>query len=145
MKSSQKVTRIKLNIEQSIDYILLGIVSSEPDYKLSLSLNKKFRISLKNKSALKITLEGKPDLAFSRFSNNDSSDHVFNLFSNRSGKNFLLNKLKNVDYLLQIQNSDNEISLNDITSGLREIDTITAVFNIDTNTIKDKNLHYLTQ
>ena len=145
MKSSQKVTRIKLNIEQGNDYILLGIVSSEPDYKLSLSLNKKFRISLKNKSALKLTGEGKPDLAFSRFSNNDSSDLIFNLFSNRSGKNFLLNKLKNVDYLLQIQNSDNEVNLNDITSALREIDAVTAVFNIDINTIKDKNLHYLTQ
>ncbi len=47
MKSTQKVTRVKLNIEQNNDYILLGLVSTEPDYKLSLSLNKKFRISLK--------------------------------------------------------------------------------------------------
>ena len=33
----------------------------------------------------------------------------------------------------------------DLTSNLREIDSVTAVFNIDINTIKDKNLHYLTQ
>ena len=146
MKSTQKVTRVKLNIEQNNDYILLGLVSSEPDYKLSLSLNKKFRISLKNIIPLKLTGDTKSELAFSRFSNNDDpTDLMFSLISNRTGKNFLLIKLKNIDYLLQIQISEKEVNLNNITSSLREIDTVTAVFNIDLNTIKDKNLHYLTQ
>jgi len=146
MKSTQKVTRVKLNIEQNNDYILLGLVSSEPDYKLSLSLNKKFGISLKNIAPLKITDDFKSELAFSRFSNNDdSTDLTFSLISNRSGKSFLLNKLKNIDYLLQINISEKEISTNQITSSLREIDTINAVFNINISTIKDKNLHYLTQ
>jgi hypothetical protein len=146
MKSTQKVTRLKLNVEQNNDYILLGIVSSEPDYKLSLSLNKKFRISLKNILPLKLPGDNKSELSFSRFSNNeDPSDLKFNLISNRSGKNFLLNKLKNIDYLLQIQTSENDVNFNFINLNLREIDTITAIFNIDINTIKDKNLHHLTQ
>jgi hypothetical protein len=146
MKSTQKVTRLILNIEQNNDYILLGIVSSEPDYKLSLSLNKKFRISLKNILPLKLPGDNKSELSFSRFSNNeDPSDLKFNLISNRSGKNFLLNKLKNIDYLLQIQTSENDVNFNFINLNLREIDTITAIFNIDINTIKDKNLHHLTQ
>jgi hypothetical protein len=140
---AQKVTRVKLNIEQSSDYILLGLVCSEPDYKLSLSLNKKFGISLRNILPLKLMDE---DLSFSRFSNlHDPENHIFNLISNRSGKNFLLNKLKNIDYLLQISNPESEVDLNSITSSLRELETINAVFNIDVNTIKDKNLHYLTQ
>ena len=110
------------------------------------SLNKKFRISLKNISPLRVTGDAEPELTFSRFSNNDNpTDLVFCLVSNRSGKFYLLNKLKNIDYLFQIQNPDNEVNLNDITSNLREIDTVTAVFNIGINTIKDKNLHYLTQ
>jgi len=145
MKSTQKVTRLKLNVEQNNDYILLGIVSCEPDYKLSLSLNKKFRISLKNILPLKLPGDNKSELSFSRFSNNeDPSDLKFNLISNRSGKNFLLNKLKNIDYLLQIQTSENDVNFNFINLNLREIDTITAIFNIDINSIKDKNLHYLT-
>ena len=146
MKSTQKVIRVKLNIEQNNDYILLGLVSSEPDYKLSLSLNKKFGISLKNITPLKITDDIKSELAFSRFSNNDdSTDLTFSLISNRCGKSFLLNKLKNIDYLLQINIPEKEISTDQITSSLREIDTINAVFNINISTIKDKNLHYLTQ
>jgi hypothetical protein len=146
MKSNLKVTKVKLKIEQNNDYILLGIVSAEPDYKLSLSLNNKFRISLKNINPLKLTGNIHSELAFSRFSNDDDPSGLnFSLISNRAGKNFLLNKLKNIDYLLQIHISEKEANLNTITSRLREIDSVTAVFNIDLDTIKDKNLHYLTQ
>jgi hypothetical protein len=146
MKSNQKVTRVKLSIDLSNDYILLGLVSPEPDYKLSLALNNKFRISLKNISPVIFTGDDKSEHIFSRFSNNDDrTDLIFILVSNRSGKSFLLNKLKNIDYLLQIQISEKEVNLSLITSYLREIDSVNAVFNIDINTIKDKNLHYLTQ
>lgn len=146
MKSTQKVTRVKLDIEQNNEYILLGIVSAEPDYKISLSLNKKFRISLKTISPIRLLGADKSELSFSRFSNiEDNSDLRVTLISNRSDKNFFLNKLKNVDYLLQIHTSENDVNLNSITSDLREIETITAIFNIDISKIKDKNLHHLTQ
>ncbi len=146
MKSSQKVTKLKLNIEQDNDYLLLGLVSAEPDYKLSLSLNKKFGISLKNIAPLVLPGDSNSEQTFSRFSNcDDPSDLTFSLISNRTGKNFLLNKLRNVDYLLLIQNSERNTDLNKLTLSLREIKTITAIFNIDLNTIKEKNLHYLNQ
>ena len=146
MKSVQKVTRVQLKINQKDEFILLGIVSAEPDYKLSLTLNKKFRISLKNISPVKINNDIGSELAFSRFSDSSGSpDRIFNLISNRSGKNFLLKKLQNVDYIFQVQDPDNENNISQLTASLREIDTVTAVFNIDMNTIKDKNLRYLTQ
>jgi hypothetical protein len=146
MKGVQKITRLQLKINQNTDFILFGLVSSEPDYKLSLSLNKKFKISLKNISPVILNDLNESDLIFSRFSHTCASpDIIYNLVSNRSGKNYLLKKLKNVDFLLQIQDIDNEINMKSFTEGLREIDSITAVFNIDLNTIKDKNIHYLTQ
>lgn len=146
MKSIQKITRVQLKINQKDDFILIGIVSAEPDYKLSLILNKKFRISLKNISPVKITDDNGYELTFSRFSDSSGSpDIAFNLISNRSGKNFLLKKLKNVDYIFQVQDPDNENNINRITASLRETDTVTAVFNIDLNIIKDKNLQYLIQ
>jgi hypothetical protein len=145
MKSVQKVTRIKLKVSHKNDMILMGLVSSEPDYKLSLSLNKKFRISLKNTSPIK-TFEGtESELSFSRFSDaTGSPDIIFNLLSNRSGKNFLLKNLKNVDFIFQIHDSENEVNINQITEKLKEIESVNAVFSIDINTFKDKNLHYLT-
>lgn len=145
MKSVQKVTRVQLKIKRNEDFILIGLVSSEPDYKLSLALNKKFKISLKNISSLKLNDETGSELAFSRFSDSSRSPEIqFGLFSNRSGKSFLLKKLKNVDYIFQVHDTEDESNINQITASLRELESVTAVFNIDLNTFKDKNLQYLT-
>jgi hypothetical protein len=146
MKKTRKVTRIKLQIDQINDFILLGLVSSEPDYKLSLALNKKLAISLKNISPLKISGENGLELLFSRFSDTtDSPDKIFNLVTNRSGKQFLIRKLRNIDYIFQIHDPDNKNIISQITSSLREITGITAIFNIDIDSIKDKNLHLVIQ
>ena len=146
MKSIQKITRIQLKISKDNEYIIFGLVSSEPDYKLSQIINKKFRISLKNSSPVKITDDAVSEQSFSRFSHtNDSTGITFNLFSNRSGNNFLLRKLKNVDYIFQLHDPENEKNIDSITTDLREIESINAVFTIDLNAFKDKNLKYLTQ
>lgn len=143
---ARKVTRVKLHIEQINDFILLGVVSSEPDYKLSLALNKKFGISLKNITPVKISREKGIELLFSRFSDSAKSpDRIFTLTSNRSGKRFLISKLRNVDYILNIHDPDNKNNITKVISSLREIASITAVFNIDIDSIKDKNLHLVIQ
>jgi hypothetical protein len=146
MKSIQKITRIQLKISKDNEYFLFGLVSSEPDYKLSQIFNKKFGISLRNNSPIKITDDAGSEQSFSRFSHtNDSTGLAFNLFSNRSGNNFLLRKLKNVDYIFQLHDPENEINIDSITIDLRETESINAVFTIDLNTFKDKNLKFLTQ
>lgn len=146
MKKPKKVTRVKLQIEQINDFILFGLVSSEPDYKLSLALNKKLTISLKNISPVMICGENEKELLFSRFSDSsESPDRIFNLISNRSGKYFLLKKLRNIDYIFHIHDPENRNIVSEITSSLRKIDTITAVFNINIDSIKDKNLNLVIQ
>jgi hypothetical protein len=146
MTNIRKVTRVKLQIDNVNDFILIGLVSSEADYKLSLSLNKKFKISLKNISPFKINNTSGTEFQFSRFSDiSQSPDRIFNLFSNRSGKHFLISKLRNIDYILYIHDPDNKPIIGEIVSALREIAGITAVFNIEPDTIKDKNLHYIMQ
>ena len=86
------------------------------------------------------------ELVFSRFSDTSGApDRTFNLVSNRCGKNFLVRKLKNVDYILFIHDPENEEWLNQLTTRLREIQAVTAVFNIEIDTIKDKNLHFVIQ
>jgi hypothetical protein len=146
MKSTRKVTRIKLQVDMLNDFILLGLVTSEPDYKLSFILNNKFNISLRNNSPVNLKGNDGSDLLFSRFSDStESPDRIYNLISNRSGKHFLIRKLKNVDYILHVHNPENEDNISQITSKLREIHTITAVFNLDIGSIKDRNLHLVIQ
>lgn len=140
---NKKVTRLQLENNGKDDFIILGLVSSEPDYKLSLSINKKSGISLKNVSPVKINEETE-EVFFSRFSfTSSSSGTTCNLISNRHGKSFLFRKLKNIDYIFQIYNPANEFDAERLSSDLRTIETITAVFNIDLSSFKDKNLESL--
>jgi hypothetical protein len=145
MKRIKKITRVQLKFELQDGFSLFGIVTSEVDYKLSLAINKKFRISLKNISPVKITGEKGTDMSFSRYSDMDPSKELsYTLVSNRFGKNFLLKKLKNVDFIFQVHDTDNTNHVSKITAGLREIESVTAVFIVELKSLNDKNLKYLT-
>jgi hypothetical protein len=145
MKSTQKITRVQLKISQEDEIFLLGIVSAEPDYKLSLSINKKLRISLKNISPIKITESAGSEMVFSRFSDISGSPGItYTLASNRSGKHFLFKKLKNVDYIFLVHNSEDESNIDRISSAMREIESVNAVFIVEMKSLKDKELQYLT-
>jgi hypothetical protein len=144
MKSRQKITRVQLETGTSSDFTLFGLVSAEPDYKLSLSINKVLKISLRNDNPVIITGEKKQSLHFSRFSFNSGKHEIsYHLISNKSGKDFLLSKLKKIDYLFQVISTDSEPDGSLFTAPLRSIDSITAVFPFDPSEIKDKNLQYL--
>jgi len=144
MKSVPKIKRVTLNISGSNDPVLFGIVSAEPDYRLSLALNRKLGISLKNIAPVVLQEDNNDELVFSRFSDSSNlSGLVYDLTSNRSGKSCLIRKMKNIDYFLQIHDIDNEPDAGRILSLLRETDSITAAFKITTEIIKDRNLKYL--
>lgn len=145
MKNNQKITRVQLKIDHEEESILLGLVCAEPDYKLSLLINNKLSISLKNIAPLKLGDDNGPQLAFSRFTyTNKGHDISYNLISNRSGKMFLLGKLKNVDYIFNVHDPEKMLNPEVLTSVMREIETVNAVFYIDLLTFRDKNLHYFT-
>lgn len=144
MRSAQKITRVQLEVSQNTDPSLLGIVSPEPDYKLSLAINRKLRISLK--SGIPITIEaGNSEHSFSRFSFTPVMGIItYDLFSNRSRSEFLLKKLKNVDYILSIHGAGSIDFIETLAGKIRKIELVTAVFVLETNAVNDKNLKYLT-
>jgi hypothetical protein len=144
MKNSQKITRIHLSVNDQDIPVIIGLVSPDPDYKLSLKLNRKLDISLKNIDPVTFQDEEGKIFQFSKFSGfSVAQDSVFQLVSNRAGKNFLLKKLINIDYLLLIHDRGKNLKQESIISQIREIESITGVFNIDFKTLKDKNLKYL--
>jgi hypothetical protein len=144
MRNAQRITKIHLPVsEQDIPFVI-GIVSADPDYRLSLKLNKKLAISLKNSDPVEFQADDGKKILFSRFSDSSGAhDLHFQLISNRLEKNFMLKKLKNIDYLLLLNNPAKDFSREKVMSQLREIDSITGVFNIEIKTLNDKNLKYL--
>jgi hypothetical protein len=144
MRSSQKITRIHLSFNEQDIPVVFGIVTAEPDYKISLNLNKKLNISLRNSDPVEFQDNDGNVLVFSRFSDaSKAPDSVVQLVSNRSKKSFLLKKLKNIDYLLLMHDEGKYFNPEQVMLQIRAIDSITGVFNIDLKTIKDKNLKYL--
>jgi hypothetical protein len=144
MKGPQKITKIQLSVTEQDEPSVFGIVTSDPDYKLSLKLNKKLTINLKGSDPLEADSKKNEKLYFSKFSDlSDAPDSVFHLISNRSGKNFFLRDLKNIDYILVLYDPGSNYKIEQITAILKEIETITAVFNIDRKGLKNKSLLYL--
>jgi hypothetical protein len=144
MKSTKKISRVQLSVTEHDETAFLGLVCSDPDYKLSLKINSKLKISLKSESPVKVGESLGKELLFSRFSDSAAGpDSVFHLFSNRSGADFFVKKLKNIDYLLEIYDPVSNFDLTKIISQLREIDTVTGVFTIEMKNLKDKNSKYL--
>jgi len=145
MKITPKIKKVKLKVTDDPESLLFGIVSAEPDYKLSLILNRKLGISLRNTDPVIIHDEPDPELTFSRFSDSFSpTGTIFDLVSNRAGKSCFIKKLKKIDYIFQIYNIDNEPDINRILSVLREIECVTGVFKIGPDTSgKERNLHYI--
>ncbi len=139
-----KLTRLRLDVSDITEPVILGIASPDPDYKLSLKLNKKLNISLRNSSPMEITAEGDQKTAFTKFSYITEADNVtFHLVSNRSGRNLLLRSLKNIDFFLFIydQGSGNETSR--LVEQIREVENITGVFRLDAKALKDKDFKFL--
>lgn len=144
MKGKQKIKRIHLAINDKDLPAMIGIVSPDPDYKLSLKLNKKLGISLKNITPVIIKSNEGDELHFSRFADNsDVSGSVFQLVSNRAGSEYLLKKLKNIDYLMLINSSGEPVDMEILLSRTREVEWVTGVFKIEFKALRDKNLEYL--
>jgi hypothetical protein len=144
MKGPKKITRVHLDVNDQDEPSVFGIVTADPDYKFTLKLNRKLHILLKAFGPVKIRDNEGKELIFSKFSDKKGAPElVFDLFSNRSGKYFLVKKLENVDFLFMVHDHERNWQSEDLTTQLREIDNVTAVFNLDFKTLKDKNLKYL--
>ncbi len=144
MKSRQKITRVQLETDSENEFALLGLVSAEPDYRLSLQINKTLRISLKNNTPVTVKGTGAIESHFSRFTyHSPGHDLTYNLISNKSGNEYLLGKLKKIDYIFQVCCTEDNPDPVPVSNSLRSIDSITAVFVLESKDIKDKNLHYL--
>lgn len=145
MKNPQKIKRINLPLNDHDIPVILGIVSTDQDYKLTLKLNIKLSVSLKNEHPVAVNENDGNINQFSRFLFSvPGNDTIYQLISNRTGKSFLIKKLKNIDYLLLIADAGRTVQYEKIITALREIDSVSGVFNISYESIsKDKNIGFL--
>jgi hypothetical protein len=144
MKPLRKKIKAPFHLTVNDNFCLFGIVSNEPDYKLSLFINKELQIALKNNTSVEVSDENSHITTYSRYSDNTKTPHInYTLVSNRSGTNYLVKKLKSYDYFFIVQDEEEECDPQTVARKLKESGLFTAIFNIDLKEVNDKNLRNL--
>jgi hypothetical protein len=141
MSTGGKITRHTIPGEETPEFFFLGVVSAEPDYRLSVMINRRLGTDLRKCDA---EIEARSDSGKHFFSRFASVPPGFLLVSNRSEGQVMLRKLKNIDFFLIICGKAERQKTEDLAALLREIPEITAVFVLDSSKISDRNLLLLT-
>lgn len=135
-----KITRHTIESREPQPFHFLGVVSAEPDYRLSVMINRNLGCNLR-KSDREISITTPSGIhSFSLFT---TAPPEFALVSNRSGGNVLLRRLKNIDFLIVPGEGGNRKMTEDLSASLRGIAEITAIFIFDSREISDRNLALL--
>jgi len=130
----------KLAFKPEYQFLLIGISSHQNDYRISWAINKQFNLKLSKTENLKIFNEKlSVDQFFSLYTYEDENSlSLYNLIANRCHNGFLMEELKNIDFLLQIYGETNDTFIKNLISGLKQIDIIITSFKIDPNTLKSR-------
>ena len=111
-----------------VDFTLIGISSHENDYRLSWSFNEQFRLGFVRGNSF-TTGDGKE---FTCFSHLDDYQKIM-LVSNRCDNGFLLEKYKNLDFILKFDVPLDETEITDWLQNLKKASLISAAFVIPVN------------
>lgn len=140
MSAGRRITIHTIAGEETPVFFFLGVVSAEPDYRLSVMINRHLGTDLR-KCPDDITMQtGSGRHTFTRFT---SGSPDFTLVSNRSEGKILIRKLKNIDFFFLKCGQKERQQAEELAATLREIPEITAVFVFDSREISDTNLPLL--
>ncbi len=136
--SNKKKQVLKLIIDNSINYGLIGISSHENDYRLVWAINSQFNIQFTRSENLVIRHPKQDlDIEFSRFFYNDENRYLtYTLISNRCPDGFLFPEIKNFDFLFQVSGEVKESDMKEIIRKLKTVSVISASFYLQPEKLK---------
>jgi hypothetical protein len=131
--------KFKLNKLEAENYVVLGIVSSEADYKISWALNHSLNIVLSRAESLIVTTnKGLINLEPTAYvSLSDESASKYLLIQNKCATGYFLDEFKNIDYFLIIVTELADSQL--IVNKLKGVSHFTSILQINKTSIKHKD------
>jgi len=121
--------RSVVNLDSApVVFTLMGISSHENDYRLSWSINEQLGLTFAQEENL-VAGDGRE---FSCFVHEDDGQTLL-LISNRCDNGFLLEKYKNIDFILKFNAELNETEISKWTGNLKKVPLISAIFPIPVN------------
>jgi len=112
----------------SVVFTIMGISSHENDYRLSWSVNEQLGLTFVKNENL-VAGDGRE---FSCFVHEDENQSLL-LISNRCDNGFLLEKHKNIDFILKFNTELNDTEISAWLGNLKKVPLISTVFCIPVN------------
>lgn len=127
-------------MEDDFNFFLIGISSHENDYRISWAINTCLKMAFKHADNLQVhnpKISSVQEFSLYRYTDPENQLH-YELFSNRCDNGFLLEEMKNIDYLLKISGDANKNFPAQLVNKLKKIDILTTAFEINPLTLKSK-------
>jgi len=132
------MSKNKLKVEFSYDFILFGIISTLKEYKLAWEINKALDISLAKETDIEIEFFNKNDLVISNYIF-ETENSEFRLLKNKAlsaasnTSQFLLPELHSFDYIILVNGFEDTYSRTKLKEKLQSIPGIQylKIFNPD--------------
>lgn len=131
--------KLKLDYIPEFEFLLLGIVSYDRDYRLGWEINKELNIDLQrvDDHNIKHKKTGREQY-FSCFTFSDENTYLdYKLLSNRSDNGFLLDDLRNIDYLIVITGEYYSSLAREMKNKLLKLESVQNCFIIQPDHIRD--------
>jgi hypothetical protein len=141
-----KKHKLKIDLVSESDLFLVGISSTEPDYKLCWEINKTFFISLTKADDHVITNKAGEKVTFSKFMYIDESSFIsYTLIRNKENNCFLLEDLKTIDYVFVVKGEFSGEEKQNFLSLLRKLPVITAAIEFSNEKLRYKERLFMNE
>ena len=120
---------------------MLGIVSDEPEYKLTWSMNEALRTSFRRMEDLSLYhRKGQSEQRFSLYLYEEENTMLtYRIIRNRSENGHFLSDLKNIDYVIHIQGELDTTRVSEFIRQANRLDTIRMCIPIELSKLKDRS------
>lgn len=139
----EKLKKRVIKLSFDTNFRLIGISTRLSAHKLSWLLNAQIDTRFKQIDDLVLTSnQNENNLAFAVYEFEAKSDLIYKLIENKKSSGILIKKL-NIDYLLKIEGSFSEKTIDQLVKKIRKTESINACLLIDNKNIKQKDIDLL--
>lgn len=135
------MTKLVLQVEDEIDFMLFCIACHKADYRLCFELNKALGIDLDKQDNYEIETKPREKDSYSMYYYNDEENYreMF-LIANKSENSILIPEQKQVDYFLQVYGYLPDYEVKEVISKINAIPLVLTAFQVDPEKLKSKQL-----
>jgi hypothetical protein len=132
-------TVLRITNDNEFDFLLIGIVCQQKDYRLCHELNQHLELNLTREKDFEIMNNKRMKTsAFSFFQYENEDSDVFYVFSNKGKDDLLIPEQRSIDYLLMIKENFKRINEQELIHAIKKIPIVLGAYSLEPKKLKSK-------